>query len=42
MQSRLGPAIEKASAPPPTRVEWLNQVGGMPATDGCATDGLAL
>jgi len=29
MQSRLGPAIEKASAPPPTRVEWLNQVGGM-------------
>jgi quinol monooxygenase YgiN len=29
MQSRLGPAFEKASVPPPTRVEWLNQLGGM-------------
>lgn len=29
MASRLGPALEQASAPHPSRVEWLNGLGSV-------------
>ncbi len=29
MQSRLGPALQEANVPPPTRVEWFALAGEM-------------
>lgn len=29
MQTRLGPALQKADAPTPDRVEWFSQIGQM-------------
>jgi hypothetical protein len=29
MQSRLGPALQEANVPPPTRVEWFSLTGRM-------------